>query len=330
MNGWTAADMPDQTGRVVIITGANSGVGYESAVAFAQKGARVVMASRSMDKLERAQKELRQRVPKAQADLLKLDLGDLKSVQAFAENFNAHYDRLDVLMNNAGIMIPPYGKTADGFELQFGTNHLGHFALTGLLLPKLLETPYSRVATTSSSGYLRGQMNWDDLQSEKKYSAWAGYAQSKLANLLFMRELQRKLEAVHAGVISVGSHPGYALTNLQHTQQDLPSLIKILQPVVMAPLRWTMSQNAELGATYQLYSATAPEVKGGEFFGPRLWLKGRVIRVELNDYARNEADAARLWEISERLTGVRYAILGESERRYAVSAARVMLPSHQS
>src|SRR5438445_9323536 len=160
MNGWTAKDIPYQNGRVVIITGANSGVGYESAVALAHKGARVVMACRSMDKAERARQELLTRVPGAAVDVLPLDLGNLQSVRTFAESFNAHYDRLDILMNNAGIMVPPYGKTADGFETQFGTNHLGHFALTALLLPKLLETPTTRVVTVSTSAYFNGRMKF--------------------------------------------------------------------------------------------------------------------------------------------------------------------------
>ena len=307
MNGWTAKDMPDQSGRVVIITGANSGVGYESAVAFAQKGARVVMASRSMDKLEKARQDLLKRVPKAQVDLMQLDLGSLKSVHNFAQDFNATYDRLDILMNNAGIMLPPYGKTTDGFELQFGTNHLGHFALTGLVLPKLLETPHSRIANTSSGAYLYGSMHWDDLQFEKEYRPNQAYAQSKLANILFTRELQRKLEAAHADVISVASQPGYARTNLQNNQ---PQTFR--EQIMYAVLRATMSQSADLGALYQLYSATAPDVKGGDFYEPRWALKGRVVKRNLTARGRNDEDAARLWEISERLTGIHYAVLGET------------------
>ncbi len=301
MNGWTTKDMPDQSGRVVVITGANSGVGYESAVAFAQKGARVVMASRSMNKLEKARQDLLQSVPKAQADVMKLDLGSLESVGKFAEAFNAQYDRLDILMNNAGIMLPPYGKTADGFELQFGTNHLGHYALTGLLLPNLLETPRSRIATTSSGAYLMGWMHWDDLQFERGYRPNQAYAQSKLANILFMRELQHKLEAAHADTISVASQPGYARTNLQNNQPQT-----IGETIMYDFLRVTMSQDAATGALYQLYSATAPEVKGGEFFEPRWALKGHVVRRQLTTRGRNEADAAQLWAISEQLTGVKY------------------------
>ena len=309
MNGWTAKDMPDQSGRVVVITGANSGVGYESAVAFAAKGARVVMASRSMEKLEQARQDLLKRVPKGKVDVMKLDLGSLKSVQSFADSFNASYERLDILMNNAGIMTPPYGKTSDGFELQFGTNHLGHFALTGWVLPKLLATPHSRVATTSSSAYLMGRMHWDDLQSEKQYKPTQAYAQSKLANVLFMRELQRQLEAVHAGTISVASQPGYARTNLQTNQH-----YGFGEQVMYTVLRATMSQASDVGALYQLYSVTAPDVKGGDFFAPRWSLKGRVVKEKLTARGSNIEDAARLWEISERLTGVHYVELSAAER----------------
>ena len=307
MNGWTAKDMPDQSGRVVAITGANSGVGYESAVAFAQKGARVVMACRSLDKAEAARRDLLQRAAGATVDVLKLDLGSLKSIHQFAETFNAEYDRLDILMNNAGIMTPPYGKTADGFETQFGTNHLGHFALTGLVLPKLLETPQSRVVTVSSGAYMRARIDFENLQSEKGYRAWAAYGQSKLANILFMRELERKLEAVHADVISVSSHPGYAVTNLQSRGSGIQKLgMRLMRPF--------MSQSAELGATYQLYAATAPEIHGGEFFGPERYVVGRVVRVEVNARGKNEVDAARLWQISEQLTGVRYTSLDRAAR----------------
>lgn len=306
MNGWTAKDIPSQNGRVVVITGANSGVGYESAVALAAKGAQVIMASRSIDKAQKAQQDLLQRAPKAKVDLMRLDLGDLKSVRTFAEEFNAMYDRLDILMNNAGVMIPPYGKTNDGFETQFGTNHLGHFALTGLLLPKLLTTPASRIVTVSSGAAMMGaRINFDDLQSERRYDAWGAYSQSKLANLLFMMELQRKLECMDANVISLASHPGYAITNLQKYTETSG----ILQQIGSGILKPIMSQNAELGATYQLYAATAPNVRGGDFYGPRLMLRGEVVKVGLPARAKEAAVAGRLWQISEQLTGVRYDVL---------------------
>lgn len=301
---WSANNMPDQSGRVVVITGANSGVGYESAVALAQKGARVVMACRSVNKAEDAHRELLKRASGAQVDILPLDLGSLKSVREFSENFNARYDRLDILMNNAGIMIPPYGKTEDGFESQFGTNHLGHFALTGLVLPKLLKTPGSRIVNVSSGAYLQATMNFEDLQSENEYNAWGAYAQSKLANILFTQELQRKLDAAGADTISVASHPGFARTNLQKVENNANSqfnLITFLMPI--------MSQSAQIGAIYQLYAATMPTVRGAEFYGPRWMLKGDVVRVEVTARGKDVNKAARLWAISEELTGVRYTVL---------------------
>jgi NAD(P)-dependent dehydrogenase (short-subunit alcohol dehydrogenase family) len=300
MSGWTAQDMPDQHGRVVVITGANSGVGYESAAALARKGARVVMACRSVNKAEQARQELVKRVPGATIDIVPLDLGTLKSIHAFTDAFNAQYDRLDILMNNAGIMTPPYGKTVDGFETQFGTNHLGHFALTGLLLPKLLSTPKSRVVTVSSSAYLNARINFDDLQSERDYGPIRAYRQSKLANILFALELQRKLQASNAGVISVANQPGYARTNLQ------PSSGRIIEDIFYSILTVMASHSAEAGATCQLYAATAPDVHGGEFFEPRRTLVGDVVRVEVIARGKDPETAARLWQVSEQLTGVRY------------------------
>jgi NAD(P)-dependent dehydrogenase (short-subunit alcohol dehydrogenase family) len=296
--------MPDQSGRVVIITGANSGIGYESAVAFARKGARVVMACRNLEKAERARRDLLKATPGADVEIMALDLGSLKSVHSFAESFNANYGQLDILMNNAGIMAPPYGKTVDGFETQFGTNHLGHFALTGLLIPKLLETPHSRVVTVSSGVYLNAHIDFNDLQSEKRYNPWAAYSQSKLANILFMRELQHKLDAARAGVMSVASHPGWAATNLQASDNRL-------QHLFMQTGNFLMAQSAERGAVSQLYAATAPNVHGGEFYGPRLMLWGDVVRVELNVQGKDLAKATRLWHVSEQLTGVYDDVLGQ-------------------
>jgi NAD(P)-dependent dehydrogenase (short-subunit alcohol dehydrogenase family) len=231
-------------------------------------------------------------------------------VNSFAEAFKAKYDRLDILMNNAGVMAPPYGKTVDGFETQFGTNHLGHFALTGLLLPKLLETPHSRVVTVSSGVYLNGHLNFDDLQSEKRYNPWAAYSQSKLANILFMRELQRKLEAARADVISVASHPGWAATNLQVSDNPI-------QHLFMQTGNFLLAQSAERGAVSQLYAATAPDAHGGEFYGPRLGLWGNVVRVELNAGGKDTATAVRLWQVSEQLTGVHYEVLGQPALAHA-------------
>lgn len=303
MTIWTANDIPDQSGKLILITGANSGVGYESALALARKGARVLMACRSIEKGNEAKQAILKQVPNAQIEVMPLNLGNLKSIQDFAQKFTATHSQLDVLMNNAGIMSLPYGTTADGFEQQLGTNHLGHFALTGHLLPTLIATPNSRVVTVSSSAYMTGQMHFDDLQSQQHYSRWGAYEQSKLANILFTLELQRKLEAVHSQTISVAAHPGHAVTNLQshginrfeHWRSRLMNSIT--------------GQPADEGARSQLYATTSPDVRGGDFYGPKWILWGEVVKVEINARGKNPADAARLWQISEQLTGVHYNAL---------------------
>ncbi len=297
---WTVKDMPDQSGRVVLITGANSGLGLASAIEFARRNAHVIMACRNPEKAQEAVKYLLNLVPNASIDVLALDLSDLKSIRAFAEIINERYAKLDILMNNAGVMIPPYGKTKDGFETQFGTNYLGHFALTGLLLPKIIKTPASRIVTLSSSSYylMNGKINFDDLQSEKKYSKWGAYAQSKLAILMFMRVLQLKLDNMKAETISVASDPGAAMTNLQKSNGASRGEAK--------GDSITLSDSAREHAIYQLYAATAPDVLGGEYFQPRWILWGKVKLGKLNKRARNMENAERLWEIAEDLTNVRY------------------------
>ena len=200
---------------MVVVTGGNSGSGFEAALALAGKNAQVILAVRSVEKGEAAAERIRQQYPRAQVIVMALDLSDLSSVRAFAQNFLKLYERLDVLINNAGVMALPQRKTADGFEMQFGTNHLGHFALTGLLISALKKTSNARVVTVSSGAHTFGDIHFDDLQWEKKYQAWGAYGQSKLANLLFAYELQRRLEAAGSKVLSVGCHPGYASTNLQ-------------------------------------------------------------------------------------------------------------------
>jgi len=303
MNGWTAQAIPDQTGKIIIITGANSGVGYESALALARKSARVIMACRSVDKAEGARLEILKLVPTAQVEVMALNLGSLKSIQTFAESFAATYPRLDVLMNNAGIMGLPYGKTADGFEQQFGTNHLGHFALTGRLLRNLLATPHSRIVTVSSSAYMTGRINFNNLQGEQNYHRWHAYEQSKLANILFALELQRKLAAAQAQTLSLASHPGHAVTNLQ--THGINQLERLQSRFFNA----LTGQPAPEGARAQLYAATAPDVQGGDFYGPQRILWGEVVKVEVNARGKNLADAAHLWQISEQLTGVHYEAL---------------------
>ncbi len=300
-NNWTAANIPDQTGKVIVITGANSGIGYAAAHALAGKNATIIMACRSTDKGQTAIDTIHQDYPNAKLDLMKLDLASLDSVRNFAEDFTARYDQLDRLLNNAGVMaLPERRETADGFEMQFGTNHLGHFALTGLLLEHLLKTPDSRIVTVSSGAHNMGQIDFDDLQREQSYNPWNAYGQSKLANLLFTYELQRKLDAIGANTIATAAHPGYTATNLQqHT-----GFFQFLNPLI--------AQSPEMGTLPTLYGAFGP-AQGGEYYGPGglFEFRGYPKQVDSNDRSKNEAVAARLWEVSEELTGVRYSALAQ-------------------
>jgi NAD(P)-dependent dehydrogenase (short-subunit alcohol dehydrogenase family) len=299
---WTEAQMPDLAGRVSIVTGANSGIGYETARALAQKGATVVMVCRNLQKAHRAADKIRKRISSdldsvGIVEVMELDLSDLESVQQFAGAFQARYDHLHLLINNAGTMHPPYSKTAQGFEMQFGVNHLGHFALTGLLLERLIQTPQARIVTVSSRSHIFGRIDFDDLQWEKKrYQPNAAYGQSKLANLLFTYELQRKLTAAKIDTLSVAAHPGWTATNLQANSPGLRFLNRFI------------SQEPRMGALPTLYAATAADVRGGQYFGPSgfMELAGYPKRVQSNARSRDENVAARLWDVSETLTGVQY------------------------
>lgn len=301
---WKIQDMPVLTGKVVIVTGGNSGLGYESVKAFAMKDAEVILASRSPEKGEEARKVILQAVPEGTIRVMQLDLGDLESVRAFVSDFKKQYKRLDILLNNAGIMMTPYFKTKDGFEGQFGTNHLGHFALTGLLFELIQNTPGSRIVNVSSGAHRNGVMDFDNLQYEegKGYTPSKAYGRSKLANLLFTYELQRKLEASGSDTIAVAAHPGIAMTNLARHMQGR-FLFKILIPL----FKW-MAQDQAMGALPQLRASVDPGVKGSEYYGPdgkREW-KGYPVVVQSNEASHNQQDAARLWEESERLTGVKF------------------------
>jgi len=305
MPAWTAADIPDQTGRVAVITGANSGIGYEMARALACKGAHVVMAARSVERNAAARDRIRAEIPGARLTLMLLDLASQDSVRAFAADFLARFDRLDQLYNNAGLMATPYGKTIDGFEMQFGVNHLGHFALTGLLLDRLTATPAARVITTTSQAAFFGCMNFEDLQCEGGYTRYGAYCQSKLANVLFAFELQRRLAAASSDTISVTAQPGLAETNLQNATASA-SGSKIERATYNA-MHALLSQRAEMGALPQLYAGTAPGVHGGEFYTPGAFhLRGYPRRARVIGRAYNEPDAARLWDISQDLTGIEY------------------------
>ena len=299
---WTAEDIPDQSGRVAIVTGANSGIGYETALALARKGATVVMACRDLSKAAPAADSCRATQPSGTLEVMQLDLADLESVRQFAANYRERYDRLDLLINNAGIMMPPYGKTAQGFETQFGVNHLGHFALTGLLFDLLLQTPGSRVVTVSSGSHRFGQIDFEDLQWENKdYKRNAAYGQSKLANLLFTYELQRRLTAAGEETLAVAAHPGWTATNLQVHAGGFRFLNRFF------------AQDPPMGALPTLYAATAPDVSGGDYYGPSgfMEMRGHPKKVRSNDRSYDEAVAARLWDISEELTGVGYDALSQ-------------------
>jgi NAD(P)-dependent dehydrogenase (short-subunit alcohol dehydrogenase family) len=300
--GWTAEQIPDQRGRTAIVTGANSGLGLIAARELARRGAKVVIASRDPAKADAAAEAIRKVVPSANLEVAQLDLASLSSVRAFSQRFLASHVSLDLLINNAGVMAAPYQRTVDGFELQFGTNHLGHFALTGLLLPALRNQPGARVVTVSSNNHKGGQMRFDDLQGERRYSRWGAYAQSKLANLLFAFELDRRLKAAGLPLISVAAHPGYSATNLQLSAPPL------YERLVLRLSNRFIAQTAEMGALPILYAATAPGPAGGSYVGPdgRGEQRGYPTLVRASDRAQNAADARRLWEISERLTGVTY------------------------
>lgn len=304
---WRLEDIPDQRGRTAIVTGANSGIGYETARALAARGAEVVLACRSPDKGAAALASLRTEMPDACLTLKKLDLASLQSIREFADAFRGEHGRLDVLVNNAGVMAIPRCETEDGFEMQFGTNHLGHFALTGLLLGRLLATPGARVVTVSSQMHRFGTIRFDDLMGTRHYDRWSAYSQSKLANLLFTYELHRRLVAKHASpppVLALACHPGYAATELQGKGAHMRG--SRVEALVMRLGNALFAQSATAGALPTLRAATDPEAQGGDYFGPDglLQLAGRPVKVSASRKARDPELARRLWERSVDLTGV--------------------------
>jgi len=301
---WTTENIPDLNGKVIIVTGGNSGLGFWSVKAFAEKGAEVILASRSKENGDKAKAEILKEVPEGKIEVAELDLADLESVRRFAKSFQQKHSRLDVLLNNAGIMTTPYFKTKDGFEGQVGTNHLGHFALTGLLLPVIEKTSGSRVVNVSSMAHKQGKMDFNNLLFEngKGYSPIKAYGRSKLANLLVTYELQRFFESKEIDSISVAAHPGVSQTNLaRHLEDKL--FFKILYPVFKI-----MTQDAAAGALPQIRASVDPLVKAGEYYGPSGFneMKGQPVKVKSNGISHNENDARKLWETSEELTGVRY------------------------
>jgi NAD(P)-dependent dehydrogenase (short-subunit alcohol dehydrogenase family) len=303
---WNVTDLTDQTGRVFVITGANSGLGLEATKVLAQRGATIVMACRTVEKAEAVAAPIRTAAPQATLKVMALDLSSLESVARFSAALAARQPRVDVLMNNAGVMALPYRKTADGFEMQFGTNHLGHYALTAKVLPLLEASGRARVVTVSSMAHQMGTIRFEDLQWEKGYSKWPAYGQSKLANLLFTYELERWLRRTGKSTIAVAAHPGYSATNLQAVgpqmeQSSMGSLFMKLGNSVFA-------QSAEMGALPQVYAAVHPDVKGGQYIGPDglMEMSGFPKVVDSNAKSKDEAVAAKLWEVSAALTKVAF------------------------
>ncbi|MFB6189630.1 MAG: oxidoreductase [Halapricum sp.] len=311
MSNWSAADVPRLDGQTVIVTGANSGLGLEATRVFARKGATVVMACRSTDRGTEAKRELESDDPDGELHVRKCDLADLNSIQTFAEGVREEIDTIDVLCNNAGVMAIPRRETADGFEMQLGVNHLGHFALTGHLLDLLVDSDgQSRVVTQSSGVHESGEIDFEDLQSEREYSKWGAYGQSKLANVLFAYELQRRLDAAGIeDVTSVACHPGYADTNLQRRGPKQSG--STLRLYAMKVANTVFAQSAERGALPMLYAATASNVDGGSYIGPGgfMDMRGAPEPQRSSDRSYDEETARRLWDVSEELTRVEYETL---------------------
>ena len=301
---WTAREIPDLTRKIIIITGANSGIGYESARELTRKGAEVIVASRDPIKAERAILNLKEEIPGAKLEFIELNLANLDSVRKFAEKFKSKYNSLDILLNNAGIMLIPFGKTVDGFENTVGTNHLGHFALTGLLMDRLSITPGARVVNVASNAHYAGEMDFNNLLFENKlgYTPMKAYSRSKLANLLFTYELQRRFQSGGFDVSALAAHPGISATSLaDHLFFNLISWL--IQPVMKM-----VFQSSAMGALPSLRASVDPEALGGQYYGPdgKGEKSGYPIVVDSNSASKNEADARTLWQISEKLTGIKY------------------------
>jgi NAD(P)-dependent dehydrogenase (short-subunit alcohol dehydrogenase family) len=305
MPAWTTADIPDQHGRRVVVTGANSGIGFAAARELARAGADVVLACRDTAKGDAAAARIRETAPDATLTVAALDLADLASVRDFAEREQAR-GTLDLLINNAGVMALPHRRTADGFEMQLGTNHLGHFALTGRLLPSLLRAADPRVVTVASGAHRMGRIDFDDLQGQRRYRKWRAYGQSKLANLLFAFELQRRADAAATSLRSVAAHPGYAATNLQLAGPRMQGSSLAERGNLL--LNRVLAQSDEKGALPTLYAATRPDLPGGVYVGPDgPWeMRGNPTLVNATARATDEASARRLWDVSQELTGVSF------------------------
>jgi NAD(P)-dependent dehydrogenase (short-subunit alcohol dehydrogenase family) len=306
---WTAEQIPSQAGRTALVTGANSGIGYQAALELARHGARVLLGCRNEAKGRAALARLQREAPGASAELVELDVASLASIRRFAVGFGARGMALDLLINNAGVMaLPKREVTEDSFERQFGTNHLGHFALTGLLMETLLAAPAPRVVTVASLAHRNGKIEFDNLQSERRYEPWDTYGASKLANILFAKELDRRARAAHSRLLSLAVHPGVSTTSIFANgpgEKTLKAMmVKLLAPVLM--------QKDDAGALPTLYAATSAEAHGGEYIGPDGFqeLKGAPVVVQPRAQALDVAVGERLWAVSEELTGVHYPALG--------------------
>ncbi len=306
---WTAKQIPSQAGKTALVTGANSGIGYQAALELVRHGAHVLLGCRSAAKGRAALERLQREARGASAEAVELDMASLASIRAFAAAFGARGVALDLLINNAGVMaLPTRELTEDGFERQFGTNHLGHFALTGLLMGPLLASAAPRVVTVASLAHRDGKIEFDNLQSERSYKPWGAYGASKLANILFAKELDRRAREAHSRLLSLAVHPGVSTTNIFANGPGAASLkaiaVKVLAPVLM--------QKDDAGALPTLYAATSPDAQGGEYIGPDgfMELKGSPVVVQPRPQALDVAVGERLWAVSEELTGVRYPALG--------------------
>ena len=304
MNKWTPREIPSQAGKLAIVTGANSGIGYHTVLELARAGATVILACRNAQKAEEAKAKILKSVPQAKLEVAIVDMANLDSIRTFAEGFVVGDRKLDILINNAGIMaLPQRTPTAQGFEAQFGTNHLGHFALTGELMPALLKTPGSRVVTVASIAHKGGRMRFEDPNWERAYDPRKAYSQSKLANILFGLELDRRLKRANADVLSILAHPGVAVTSIVSNGMGTGMKAKIVG--AMLPL---VAQSDARGSWPTLYAATSPDAQSGHYYGPDgiAEIKGTPVEVTPKPHALDPVAAARLWHISEQMTAVEY------------------------
>lgn len=308
MTEWTAEDIPDLEGTKVIVTGANSGLGFEASKMFADSNAEVIMACRSIEKAKEAKEDIEKQIENAELEVRKLDLADLESVQDFAEEFKANHEELDILCNNAGIMAIPREETKDGFEKQLGVNHLGHFALTAKLFPSLKKAEKATVVNQSSGLHKRGKINFGDLMHEEKYSPHQAYADSKLANLLFTYELERKIKEKDLPIRSVACHPGYAATNLQKRSAEKSG--NKIKKYTMAAMNRVLAQSAEVGALPMIYAAVAEDVDGGDYIGPNglMNMRGHPEKQESSKASQSKETAEKLWNVSEELTEIDFEV----------------------